>query len=84
MPHNLPVSNKRHSKENSCVSLGAGWFTIFGRLIGDLVVKISTKTQTLDSQHGNSLLNIIPISPDLQIGMVGPPKENSFVRPNVH
>ncbi len=26
---NLPVSNKRDSKENSCISLGAGWFTIF-------------------------------------------------------
>ncbi len=28
MPRNLPVSNKQDTKENSCVSFGAGWFTI--------------------------------------------------------
>ncbi len=33
MPRNLPVSNKRDSKENSCIHLGAGWFTIWQKLL---------------------------------------------------
>jgi hypothetical protein len=30
MPCNLPVSNKRDLKENSCISFGCGSFTITG------------------------------------------------------
>ncbi len=41
MPHNLPVSNKQDLKENSCVSFGAGSFTILCNIF--LQVQISYK-----------------------------------------
>ncbi len=38
MQRNLPVSNKQDLKENSCVSLGAGWFLIITRLSFKVVI----------------------------------------------